>query len=347
MTRKASELMPPEKADAPRILVVGPSWVGDMIMAQSLFMDLKTQHPNCTISVLAPTWTEPLLQRMPEVTLSIPAPFKHGSVDFAERRRVARVLRGHGFNQAIVLPGSLKSALAPWLAGIPQRTGFRGEMRYGLLNDIRPLDKSALTMTVQRFVALGKPEAIHRAPDIMPPMLSVSAEQVEGAKQAYSIPSDTGPVLGLCPGAEYGSSKRWPIRHYAELGSRAQQMGYQVWLFGSENDRDVCGQIAEGMERSCIDLSGRTSLGKAIDLMSCCDRVVSNDSGLMHVAAALGRPVISLYGSSSPDFTPPLSDCATILNLQLACSPCFKRECPLGHHDCLEKLSPERVLSYL
>ena len=327
-----------------RILVIGPSWVGDMVLAQSLFQVIKQQQPDAIIDVAAPAWTIPLLDRMPEVSGKIALPFKHGRLDLRERIRLGKSLKNAAYDQAILLTNSFKSAILPFAANIPLRTGFRGEMRYGLLNDIRSLDKKALPRTVDRFVALGLKKDQPLPATIPNPRLIADASQAAEALDKLGKELPDVPVLGLCPGAEYGEAKRWPAEYYAEVARQALEKGWQVWLFGSEKDVPVTGSINQMTKNRCLDLGGRTRLGEAIDLMSLCQTVVSNDSGLMHVAAALGRKVIAVYGSSDPHHTPPMSPEAVVLWLGLDCSPCFKRICPLGHLNCLKQLAPDRVL---
>jgi heptosyltransferase-2 len=323
-----------------KILVIGPSWVGDMVMAQSLFIALKQQHPDCVIDVLAPVWSLQLLQRMPEVNQALAMPFGHGQFDLLGRLRLGRNLQAHQYDQAIVLPNSWKSALIPFFANIPKRTGYIGEMRWGLLNDGRKLDKALLTMTVQRFVALADVAVTNYAF----PKLAISLEQQQAVIEKYSINLQQ-KILALCPGAEYGPAKRWPIEHFADVASQMAAKGWQVWLMGSDKDQTVTEQINSQSNQVCRNFSGQTSLAEAVDLMSLANVVVSNDSGLMHVAAALDKKLIALYGSSDPGFTPPLHADATIINLNLECSPCFKRECPLGHTQCLVGISPDQVIA--
>ena len=317
-----------------------------MIMAQSLFMTLKRHHAESYLTVLAPPATLPVLNRMPEVDLGIRAEFTHGKIDFAERWRVARQLRALNFDQAIILPGSIKSALAPWLAKIPQRTGFRGESRYVLLNDIRPLDKQKLPLTVNRFVFLGSVKGdTFDINDYQYPELRINHDDVIATRNKLGLLSEK-PIVALCPGAEYGPAKQWPAHHCATLVDQLIKDGMQCWLFGSHKDTEITRQIRNQLtthSQDCIDLAAKTSLTEAIDLMSAASAVVSNDSGLMHVAAALKKPLVALYGSSSHRFTPPLCDTATVLNLELECSPCFKRTCPLGHLRCLNELTPKMV----
>lgn len=330
-----------------RCLIVGPSWVGDMVMAQSLFMTLKQRFPLMDIDVLAPAWSKPILAAMPEVHTAIEMPLQHGELALLVRFRLGNALRGSAYDWAIVLPRSLKSALVPFWARAKVRTGYKGEMRYGLLNDIRPLDKSVLTMTVQRFVALGLPQDAQLPLQVPQPRLMVTDALRESVSQKF-LAGKLGRLLALCPGAEYGAAKRWPAEYFAEVARHHVSQGGQVILLGSGKDAPVTAQIATTVSSSaCLDLAGKTSLQEVLALLSLADKVVSNDSGLMHVAAAVDTPVIALYGSSDPSYTPPLSDKAHILHLGLECSPCFKRECPLGHLDCLRKIPPQQVISLL
>ncbi len=317
-----------------------------MVLAQSLFMFLKQREPGCTVDVLAPAWTLPLLARMPEVDEAIAVPFRHGELRLGERLRLGRQLRERGYDRAIVLPNSLKSALVPFAARARVRSGYRGELRYGLLNDLRRLDKQKLPRTVDRFIALAlvPDEAL---PEIPAPRIRADADKARSAlaRQGRGMPAV--PVLGLCPGAEYGPAKRWPAEYYADVAQAKLAQGWEVWLFGSDQDAGVTGAIQSMTGKRCLDLGGKTTLEEAIDLLSLTTAVVTNDSGLMHVAAALDRQVIALYGSSDPRHTPPLSDKASVLYLGLSCSPCFKRECPLRHLRCLREIVPQRVLETL
>lgn len=329
-----------------RILVFGPAWVGDMVMAQSLFITLKQQHPDCQLDVIAPAWTLPLLARMPEVAKAIKMPLPRGKLGLIERIQLGQELRKEHYQQAILLTNTWKSALTPFFANIPLRTGYIGEWRWGLLNDIRRLDPKTLTQTVQRFVALAANVQPKQPPICVEPHLQVSLDQQQQAMQKYHLQVDH-KVLALCPGAEYGDAKRWPSEHYAEVAGRCLDNGWQVWLFGSPKDVEVAAEINRLTSNRCVDLTGKTSITEAVDLLSLADAVVSNDSGLMHVAAALGKKLIAIYGSSDPCFTPPLNSNAQILRLGLDCSPCFQRQCPLGHKRCLVDLSPQQVLAFI
>ena len=327
------------------VLIIAPSWVGDMVMAQSLFKVLKAQDSERAIDVLAPGWTRVLLERMPEVREAIDMPLGHGELKLLTRRRLGIGLRAGHYQQVIVLPNSLKSALVPYWARIPLRTGYVGEMRQWLLNDCRRLDKQRLVMTVQRFVALALADGAN-LPDPLPaPALVTDHENGHAALQRLDLDPDKKPVLALCPGAEFGAAKKWPEAYYAAVAEAWLSQGWQVWLFGSVNDESVCDSINAQAHGRCENLAGRTRLEDAIDLLAMASFVVSNDSGLMHIAAALQRPMVAVYGSSDPGFTPPLSETARVERLGLDCSPCFQRECPLGHLNCLNELPPARILA--
>lgn len=319
-------------------------------MAQSLFTILVQRHPGTRIDVLAPAWSQPILARMPEVSGAIHMPVGHGEVSLGARWRLARQLRVGNYSQAIVLPNSLKSALIPFLAGIPLRTGWRGEMRYGLLNDLRRLDKRRYPLMIQRFVALALSPGETLPAQLPWPKLVADVAGARAARDKFGLGARR-PVLALCPGAEFGPAKRWPELHYAQVTRRMIADGWQVWLFGSGNDAPVTTAIRDALDEPlrehCHSLAGATSLAEAIDLLSQADAVVSNDSGLMHIAAALGRPLVVVYGSTSPAFTPPLSDSAEILSIPVDCGPCFQRECPLGHLKCLTGITPGQVVDAL
>lgn len=329
-----------------KYLIVGPSWVGDMVMAQSLFITLKQQQPEARIDVLAPAWSGPILERMPQVHRRIDMPLGHGQLALGTRRKLGLSLRAEGYQQAIVLPNSFKSALVPFWAKIPRRTGWHGEMRFGLLNDRRRLNKEQLPLMVERFVALAYPRD-QRLASPPPPALRVDPEQARLALKRHRLVTD-GPVLGLCPGAEFGPSKQWPASHYGELALTLLKQGWSVWLFGSKKDRAVtsaiCDYIPEHYQARCCDLAGSTTLADAVDLLAQTRAVVSNDSGLMHIAAALSRPLVALYGSTTARHTPPMNSNSRTLWLGLECSPCFKRHCPLGHHHCMQQLEPQQVM---
>jgi heptosyltransferase-2 len=325
-----------------KILIVAPSWIGDTILAQPLLALLKRTHPDARIEVLAPDWSAPLLARMPEVDAVIVNPFGHGEFNFGARRALGHSLAATGYSHAYVLPNSWKSALVPFFAGIPRRIGYQGESRYLLLNQRHRLDVTAHPQLVQRYAALAGP-----LPATLPqPHLSSTAEQQQAVRRTLNLPLAAAPTI-FCPGAEYGPAKRWPAQYFAALARLIATPQNPVWLIGSGKDIAVGEEISAAAEGAALNLCGRSTLEQAIELIASAACVVSNDSGLMHVAAALDRPLVALYGSSSPTYTPPLSPHAKIVSRNLSCSPCFKRECPLQHLDCLNGIAPQQVASLL
>jgi heptosyltransferase II len=326
-----------------KILIVGPAWVGDMVMAQSLFKVLKAQDPATIIDVLASDGMLPLLARMPEVHQAHSMPIGHGKLALRQRYRIAQSLKPYAYTQAIVLANSWKSALIPWWANIPLRTGFLGECRLGLLNDWRRLNRQALPRMIDRFAALAF-QAGQPLPPIPYPQLVVDQIQVAKTVQTFCPGWQPGQkIIALCPGAAFGSAKRWTTEHYAKLGFMKQSEGFSLWIFGSKKDVPVAAEIQQHLQTPAVDFSGKTRLEEAIDLLSVATIVVSNDSGLMHVAAALNKPLVALYGPTDPAFAPPLGSKTRALSLALSCSPCRARECPLGHHRCMRDLLPEQV----
>ncbi|WP_434997461.1 lipopolysaccharide heptosyltransferase II [Vibrio scophthalmi] len=337
-----------------KILIIGPSWVGDMVMSQSLYIQIKRNNPNAQIDVLAPAWCKPILDRMPEVHRAIEMPIGHGKFSLKERYNIAQKLRTERYDHAFVLPNSAKSALIPFLAGIPTRTGWTGEFRYGLLNDLRP-NKKAFQYMVERYVALAHPKAqmtsskdLGRLNQLPWPKLAIDEKVQQNTLDKFALNHEQ-KVLGLCPGAEFGPAKQWPVEHYGAVANEAIKQGFQVWLFGSAKDQLITSTISSLVDKEyqshIHNLAGKTSLIEAVDLLAACKTVVSNDSGLMHVAAAVGCHVIGVYGSTSPNYTPPLTTKLDIVNTSIECRPCFKRVCPLGHLKCLTELSPHIILS--
>jgi heptosyltransferase-2 len=325
---------------AERILIVAPSWVGDAILSEPLVAVLREPFADPFVDVLAPPWCAPVYARMRGIGQIIENPLGHGELGLGRRRALAREVKARGYTRAFILPNSFKSALIPWFAGIPRRIGYAGEGRRALLTETRRLDPKALPRLVDRFVALAVPKG-RLIPTPPAPVLVPNASNAFAAMRALTL-STHRPIAILCPGAEYGPAKRWPAEHFIALARRLLGEGYAVWLLGSPNDQAVALPIAAAVT-GVRDLTGRTDLGTAIDLLSLAEVVVSNDSGLMHAAAAVGRPLVALFGSSSPDYTPPLSPLAHIAKIDIVCSPCFQRECPLGHFKCMRELDVEVV----
>jgi heptosyltransferase-2 len=315
-----------------RFLVVAPNWIGDALMAQPLLARLREKLPQARIDVLAPAWVAPVVRRMPEVSGVIETAFEHGTFALRERWKLGRTLKALGYDQALVLPNTWKSALVPFFADIPLRSGYIGESRYGLLNLLYRKQSAREPMATHYARLADNPGAEARLP-LAEPKLVVDAQAAQHTRERFGIAER---YAAFCPGAEYGPAKRWPY-----FGELAERLSLPVVLLGSAKERTQCAAI-KGR-----NLAGETTLDEAIELIAGAQLVVANDSGLMHVAAALGRPQVTLFGSSSPLHTPPLSDKARVLWLGIECSPCYARECPLGHFRCMKDLRVEQVLAVL
>ncbi|MGP1956203.1 MAG: ADP-heptose--LPS heptosyltransferase RfaF [Arsenophonus sp. NC-PE1-MAG3] len=339
-----------------KILVIGPSWVGDMMMSQSLYRTLKTLHSDAEINVMAPDSCRLLLNKMPEVSHSILMPLDHGCLAINLRRQLAIHLRTQCYNKAYILPNSFKSALVPFFSQIPIRTGWRGEMRYWLLNDLRLLDEDAFPEMVQRYVALAyEKDSVNNVDEIPKPILwpqlFVTETEIVQSKYIFHIPEQL-PIIGFCPGSEFGPAKRWPTYHYAKLAQLLLATHcYQLLIFGSQKDSHIGENIRQSLsidcKQHCFNLVGKTTLEQAVNLLASCQAVVTNDSGLMHIAAALNRPLVALYGPSNPNFTPPLSNQVEIIRLITGYHKIRKGSTESGYHQSLIDIKPERVITAL
>lgn len=328
-----------------RTLVISPNWIGDAVMAQPLLRLLKEKNPHRPIDVLAPKWVAPVWRAMAEVDTVLEAPFRHGALQWRERREYARMLRQRGYADAYVLPNTLKFALIPWLARIPKRVGYKGEMRYGLLNVLHHDNRAAPRPMVSFYAALAEaPRADVPPPSALPrPALQVSVDRMQQVLSRVGLRMDR-PLVLFAPGAEFGSAKRWPVSHFAELAKivASKRPEVQMALMGSGKDREVCDDIV-ALTPGLVNLAGVTALDEAVALIGRADVMVSNDSGLLHIASALNRPIVAIYGPTDPNHAPPFSDIAQSLFLGIECSPCRQRECPLGHHRCMRDISADMV----
>jgi heptosyltransferase-2 len=328
-----------------RTLVISPNWIGDAVMAQPLLRLLKEKNPHRPIDVLAPKWVAPVWRAMAEVDTVLEAPFRHGALQWRERREYARMLRQRGYADAYVLPNTLKFALIPWLARIPKRVGYKGEMRYGLLNVLHHDSRAAPRPMVSFYAALAEaPRADVPPPSALPrPALQVSVDRMQQVLSRVGLRMDR-PLVLFAPGAEFGSAKRWPVSHFAELAKivASKRPEVQIALMGSGKDREVCDDIV-ALTPGLVNLAGVTALDEAVALIGRADVMVSNDSGLLHIASAMNRPIVAIYGPTDPDHAPPFSDIAQSLFLGIECSPCRQRECPLGHHRCMRDISADMV----
>jgi heptosyltransferase-2 len=313
-------------------------------MTEPLLRRLRARGERLAVGALP--WVAPVYRAMPQVDEVIEFPFQHGGLQFKARRSIAKQVQGR-FDTAYVLPNSLKSALLPFLASIPRRIGYLGEARVGLLTHRLKNPKNKPPMVAFYSALSGEKEGLGQDR----PVLSLAAPQVDAALAKLGL--QAGGYYVFAPGAEYGPAKRWPAIHFAEL---ARALDRPAVLLGSGKEADLCQEIAGAAgEAKCLNLAGKTSLVDAFALIAQARAVISNDSGLMHVAAAFGVPQVAVFGSSSPLHTPPLNDKAQVLWLKddagyqppLDCAPCFQRECPLGHTRCLYDITPERVLERL
>lgn len=334
-------------------LVIAPQWIGDAVMSEPLMRRLAARGERLTVGALP--WVAPIYRAMPSVAEVLEWPFQHGGLQWSARRSLARQLQGQ-FDKAYVCPNSIKSALLPWWAGIEQRIGYHGESRWLLLNQrlANPPRHSRLSM-VAHYLALGldalDQSAVAKAAGsakLLVPRLDLPVDQLKASLAAHHL--SAGDYVVIAPGAEYGPAKRWPVAHFAALVERIDR---PVLLLGSAKEASICEDIlalvSPDARRRSRSLAGQTPLSEAMALIAAAHSVVSNDSGLMHVAAAFGVPQVAIFGSSSPEHTPPLNDQARVLWLKtqdhyqpaLTCAPCFERVCPLGHTRCLNDLSPD------
>ncbi|MCD9529320.1 lipopolysaccharide heptosyltransferase II [Photobacterium carnosum] len=334
-----------------KILIIGPSWIGDMVMSQCLYIELKKQHPDCIIDVMAPGWCKTVLARMPEINQTIEMPLNHGDFNFFARYQLGKILRDNHYDHAYILPNSAKSALIPFFANIPTRTGWKGEMRYGLLNDLRN-NKKSFNLMIERYISLAHPASAMTGSgcltDMPFPTLTVDTNNQQQVIEKFNI-NQNRTSIALCPGAAYGSAKCWPIDHYTSVAKSLIEAGCNILLFGSDNEKKLTDQIEKSLSNDaqhyCHNLAGKTSLTDVIDLLASSSTVIGNDSGLMHVAAAVQCNVVALYGPTTPNYTPPLTDKKVILHTDISCRPCFKRECPLKHNKCMTEISPQQVIA--
>jgi heptosyltransferase II len=339
--------VPQSTATERHVLVIAPQWVGDAILSLPLIRQLAQEYK--AVDVLAVPAVQAVYQACPEVRQLHVEQFQHGKLQLGLRRKVAQRFKGL-YETAIVCPNSLKSALIPWLAAIPIRRGTTGESRYWLINDRRD----------------PKQQGMGKRPSMLQTYLGFAdrplpASQIDGFGAHRPVLQVSGTVpdtvhLVLCPGAEYGPAKQWPTAYFAEVARHwlGKSPAHSVSLIGGPKDVALGNQIetmitldTPAFRQRVFNRCGKTSLQEAFEAIAKAGCVISNDSGLMHAAAALDIPVIALFGSTDPHHTPPHSKKATVLSLGLSCSPCFQRDCPLGTTACLKDLGPDRVINVL
>ena len=329
-----------------KILIIAPNWIGDAVMTEPLISQLKKNNPNSQIDVLATPWVASIMKAIPAVDQIITADFQHGSLQWSERKTLAKQLAKNAYTHAYILPNSFKSALIPWLAKIPRRIGYQGEMRWGLINESlkNPSRSDRPPMSSHYFALTGQTSS-----EVPQPHLSLPKAMIDESQQALQKIQAHQNLFVLCPGAEYGSAKQWPIEHFGQLAKNIIETKENslVVILGSKKEFSIGSDIAtiSTHPNRVVNWCGQTSLEDAMATISNATAVISNDSGLMHIAAAFRRPQVAIFGSSDPRHTPPLSKLASIHWLHLECSPCFKRTCPLGHLKCLVDIEVKDVLN--
>lgn len=322
-------------AEGNDILIVGPNWVGDMVMAEPLVAALKERWPDRSIDILAPPNVLSLADRMRGVRAGIPSTFSPHVLHLMQRYALGRSLRGR-YADAYVLPGSFISALVPAFARVPRRHGYVGELRHVLINRVTRMPEGARRQTAAYLRLAGGEHATPR------PRLIVDPDNQALLLQRFGL--EQGRFVVFVPGAAAGPAKRWPAEAFGQLARMFGERRTPVVVLGGPDDRDANAAIAAAAS-GAIHLAGRTSLSEAVDLIAAAQVAIANDTGPMHIAAAVDVPTVGIYGSTSPDDTPPLTDTAAVVTHRLACSPCHARTCPLGHTQCLVGITPEEVMA--
>jgi lipopolysaccharide heptosyltransferase II len=328
-------------ADSP-ILLVPYMWIGDFVRCHSVVKLLRARHPDRPIDVLATANAAPLLDYMPGVRKGMVCDLPRKRLALSEHRALAERLRAEFYGQALIMPRTWKSALAPYLAGIPVRTGFAGELRFGLINDLR-WGERRLPRMVDRCAALALGRHEHRPEKWPLPELVVPATELAAWRQRMGVASDARAAVALAPGA-VGPAKRWPAAYYADLARRLTAQGLRVWVVGGPTEKDLAGEIVAADPVNVRDLTGR-DLRNAILALAAAELAVSNDSGLLHVAAALRTPAIGIFGPTSAWHWAPLNPIAAVIETttELSCRPCHMPVCRFGHHNCMRDIPVEQV----
>jgi heptosyltransferase II len=323
------------------ILIVPYMWIGDFVRCHTVVKLLRARDPSRSIDMLATGMVAPLLDYMPGIRKGVVVDLPRKRLAFGEHGALAKRLRAEGYGQALIMPRTWKSALAPYLAGIPVRTGFLGEGRFGLINDMR-FGERRLPRMVDRCAALALPAAEPLPKEWPQPELKVPAAEIAAWRQRRGLGTDSD-TIALAPGA-VGPSKRWPAEYFAELAKRLLAQGYSLWVLGGPGEKEIAEKIAQPDPTRIRDLTG-PDLRNAIVALAAARVAVSNDSGLLHVAAALGTPSIGIFGPTSPWHWAPLNPIAAVIETttELACRPCHRPVCRLGHHRCMQDIDVERV----
>jgi heptosyltransferase-2 len=319
-------------------------WIGDFVRCHTVVQLLNRRFPGRPLDVLSTAMVAPLADYMPGVRTAIVGDLPRKRLALAEHWSLAQRLKAEGYGQVLIMPRTWKSALAPYLAGIERRTGFAGEARIGLLNDLR-WGERALPRMIDRCVALAMPKDEPAPAELPHPQLEVPTNEVATWRQRNGIADDRRPAVALAPGA-VGPSKRWTTDGFAELARRLTAEGAQVWILGGPGEKDLAAAIAGASQANARDMTG-PDLRNAILALAAADVAVSNDSGLLHVAAAIGTPSIGIFGPTSPWHWAPLNPLAAVVETtaELSCRPCHKPTCRMGHHQCMRDIAADRVVA--
>ena len=321
-----------------KLLIIPQNWLGDIVMSQTLLKKIKSNNPKTSIDILVNSSLKNLVERMPEINKVIILDCSHRELGLFKRLRLAKEIKKSSYDRSIVLSRSLKSSLIPYFAKIPIRTGELGELRYLLINDLKEFSKESRRKTASRYISMYS-DNNEKLSENYYPSLDSNSENIKNLSEKYDLKKDK-KVIIFAPGAAFGPSKMWPVNKFRELGKKLNN-DFKILILGSNNEKSIGNDIVTN--KNMVNLCGKTSIADAVDLMHISKFCVSNDSGLMHLAAATNTKSISIYGSTSPDFTPPLTKNKDIHYKGMSCSPCFEKKCKYGHYNCLVDIHSDDV----
>lgn len=321
-----------------KLLIIPQNWLGDIVMSQTLLKKIKSDNPKTSIDILVNSSLKNLVERMPEINKVIILDCNHRELGLFKRLRLAKEIKKSSYDRSIVLSRSLKSSLIPYFAKIPIRTGELGELRYLLINDLKEFSKESRRKTASRYISMYS-DNNEKLSENYYPSLDSNSENIKNLSEKYDLKKDK-KVIIFAPGAAFGPSKMWPVNKFRELGKKLNN-DFKILILGSNNEKSIGNDIVTN--KNMVNLCGKTSIADAVDLMHISKFCVSNDSGLMHLAAATNTKSISIYGSTSPDFTPPLTKNKDIHYKGMSCSPCFEKKCKYGHYNCLVDIHSDDV----
>ena len=320
-----------------KLLIIPQNWLGDIVMSQTLLKRVKSENPNTEIDILVNSTFKSLVERMPEISKAVILDSRHKELGLLKRLNLARRIKGN-YDQSIVLSRSIKSALIPYFAKIPIRTGELGESRYILINDLKKFTKEDRRKTAFRYVSMfSKKEEV--LDEKYYPSLQSDPENIKILSDKYKLNLDK-KIIIFAPGAAFGPSKMWPVEKFKELGEKLNK-DFFILILGSNNEKNIGDKIVTN--KNMINLCGETTITDAVDLIHISEFCVSNDSGLMHLASATNTKSISIYGATSPELTPPLTINKEIHYRGISCSPCFEKKCKYGHYNCLVEIQADDV----